>query len=75
MFSVSSVVKGFAVPARSHDPAAFVLAFVLEVKHARLFQLPKCRIPEMQPKNLALPRQKVILDIQPVHGLQMPPQH
>ena len=75
VFSVTSVVKGFRRSRATHDPAAFILALVFEIEHARSFEFGKRRIPEMQMQNLALLRQKVVLDIQPVHCLQMSPQN
>ena len=58
-----------------HHPAAVVLAFRLKSKHARFFEFGERRIPEVQVQNLALARQKVILDIEPVHGFKMAMQH
>src|SRR5947209_18028375 len=58
-----------------HHPAAFVLAFRLEVKHAFLLHLLKSQVPEMQMENLALARQEVILNAEALHGFEMPPQN
>ena len=47
----------------------------LEVEDALLLQQLEGRLPEMQVQDLALARQEVIFDVEPVHGLQMPAQH
>ena len=65
-------VRGSGPP---HHPASFVLAFVLEGKHAGFLQLGKGRIPEMQVQDFALARQEVVFDVEPVHGLKMAAQH
>ena len=58
-----------------HHPAALVLALSLEVEHALVFELLKGQVPEMQAQNFALARQEVVLDVEAVHGFQMPPQN
>ena len=58
-----------------HHPAALVFAFGLEVKHALGFHLLKSRVPEVQLQDVALARQKVILDVQPEHGFEVTAQH
>ena len=57
-----------------HHPAAFVLALGLEIQHALRHHQRARRLPEVQVQNLALARQKVVLDAQPLHRLQVPPQ-
>ena len=57
-----------------HHPAAFVLSLVLKVKNAGFLQLFECRLPKFQMQNLALAGKKIIFDVQPQHGFQMPPQ-
>ncbi len=58
-----------------HHPAALVLAFGFEVEHAGLLQLLKGQRPEIQVQNLALARQKIVLDVEPQHGFKMAPEH
>ncbi len=72
-FASSSVspVRGLGTRPR-HHPAAFVLAFVLVIEHAGLFQLLKCGFPEFQMQNLALAGKKVVFDVEPQHGFKMP---
>ena len=43
-------------------------------KARRLLSTCKGRIPEMKMKDLAFARQKIVFDIQPIHGFQMPAQ-
>ena len=40
-------------------------------KHALSFSLVKGRVPEMQVQDFALARKEVVLDVEPVHGLEM----
>ena len=58
-----------------HHPAALVLAFVLEIEDALLFQLLEGRIPEVQAEDLAFAWQEIVLDVETVHGLQMTAQY
>ena len=69
-------LRGFSLfPRAPHDPAAFIFAFGLEVEHAGILQFGESSVPKVQMENFALTRQEVVLDIQPVHGLKMPPQN
>ena len=54
-----------------HDPAAFVLAFVLEIEHAGFFELFEGGFPEFEVKDFALARQKIVLDAEAQHGFKM----
>ena len=58
-----------------HHPAAGVLACGFLVQHATVHHDLARPLPEMQMKNLALAWQKVVGDVQPLHGLQVPRQH
>ena len=62
-------------PRSPHHPAALILALGFVEENAGVLQLRERRIPKMQMQNLALPRQEVVLDVEPVHGFQMPAQH
>ena len=73
--SVSPVVKGFAVPARRMTQQPFILAIDLVSKHSRFLKLGKSSVPKMQMKYFALPRQEVVLNVEPVHGFEMAPKH
>ena len=68
----ASVVDG-SRPA--HHPATFVLPLGLEEEHAGFFQLGERSIPEMQVQDLALAGQKVVFDVEPIHGFEMAAQH
>ena len=58
-----------------HDVAAFVLALGFEVQDA-LFKHEGARgIPEVQAEDLALAREEVVLNAEPLHGLEMALQH
>ena len=58
-----------------HHPAAFVLPFVLVGEHARFLELAKRRIPKMKMENLALARQEVVFNVEPLHGFKMALEH
>ena len=58
-----------------HHQAALVLPRRLLIQHAALHHQRARRVPEVQAENLALARQKIVLDPKPLHRLQMPPQH
>ena len=40
-----------------------------------MLQLLEGSFPEFQVQNLALARQKIVLDVEPQHGFKMPAQH
>src|SRR5581483_3929630 len=54
-----------------HHPATGIFALCLVIKDAMFFQFFERRIPEMQVKNFALPREEVVLDAQPLHGFEV----
>ena len=56
-----------------HDVAARVLALSLEAKHAALEHDGAGGVPEVQGDDLALAREEVVLDAEPLHGLEMTP--
>src|SRR5262245_4685126 len=56
----------------SHHPAALVLALGFEVEHAFLLELLESQLPEVEMQDLAFLGQKVILDVEPLHGRKMP---
>src|SRR5215468_1111452 len=66
----SFLLARFAAGA-AHHPAAFVLPFRLQVDHALLLKLGKSQLPEMQMKNLTFLGKEIVMDIQPLHGLEM----
>ena len=59
----------------AHHPAAFVLAFGLEIKNALFLELCEGQVPEIQVQDLAFARQKVVFDLQAQHGFEMAAQH
>ena len=60
---------------RADGPRGRAAHLRLVDEHAGIFELLECRIPEMQMENFALARQKVILDFEPIHRLQMSAQN
>ena len=54
-----------------HHPAAGVLAVVLQVDRAGLLQHLERARPELQPQDVAFPRQQLVVDVEPRHRLQM----
>ena len=50
-----------------HDPAAFVLAFRCEPDGFFFFEELVGALPKMQAKNIALPRQKVVANVDALH--------
>src|SRR6185437_7681231 len=50
---------------------AFVLAFGLEVEHASLDHQRARGVPEVEREYLALTRQEVVFDGEPLHGLEV----
>src|SRR5687768_1205893 len=57
----------------AHYPAPGELALGLEINGAFLFQNLERARPELEPENVSLPRQKVVIHIQACHGLQVAP--
>src|SRR5690349_127593 len=60
-----------ASPSAAHYPTAGILSLFLTIKNALVFQLLERGVPELEAKDLALARQKVVLDRQPLHGFKM----
>ncbi len=56
-----------------HDPAALQLAFGLQEHRACLLQEFEGVRPEVQPQDVALPRQQVVVDVEPAHRFEVAP--
>ena len=54
-----------------HDPAALQAAFGLQEDRAGLLQELERVRPEMQPEDVAFPRQQVVVDVEAAHRLQV----
>jgi hypothetical protein len=53
------------------DPAAGVLAFALQADRSRRLQQLEGALPEMQPQDVALAREQVVADAEPLHRRQV----
>ena len=54
-----------------HHPATLVLALSLKIEDAGLLHQRERRIPEFQMQNLALARQKIVLNVEAQHRFKM----
>ena len=71
--SVADSASGLAaVLVDPHDPAALQPPFGLQVDDALLLEDLEGARPELQAQDVAFPGQQVVLDVQPLHRLQVP---
>jgi len=54
-----------------HDPAAGVGARRLQLRRAARLELGEGGVPEVQVQDVALPRQDVVADVEPLHGVEV----
>ena len=64
-------VAGLGVVLDLHDPAALQLAFGLQEHRAGLLEELEGVRPEVQPQDVAFPRQQVVADVHPPHRLEV----
>ena len=62
---------GLARVLNRHHPAACETSFLLQIHCAACFQDVEGLRPELQPQDVAFPRQQVVIDIHPRHRLEM----
>src|SRR2546430_3611024 len=58
-----------------HYPATFILALSFQVEHTTFFQFGKGGVPKVQMKDLALSRQEIVFNAEPIHGHEMAAKH
>ena len=64
-------LRSFEVFLDPHDPTAGEATFVLQKDGAFGFQHVERLCPELEPENVAFPREQVVVDIHPRHRLQV----